>query len=84
MAIQETLTGSSTSLEVNPTATISEFSMEGGSLTGRVELQSKAPGASEWRTLAKNTSSPIHTPDLNYLYRFKSTVVTSVKVYFGP
>ena len=85
MAIQETLNGSATSAEVNPIAVISEFTVEMTDGVGRVTLEYKAPGASRWVAVATNINNgSVSTPDSAYLYRFRSTNVVNVKVYFGP
>ena len=85
MAIQETITGTTTSTAVNPTEVVSSYTIGSGDGTGSVVLQHKAPGVDRWVNIANGGDSPVNTPDPAYLYRFKATGVGgTVQVYFGP
>ena len=85
MAINESLNGSAMSTEVNPIAVVSEFSVEMTDGIGRVTLEYLAPGAIKWVAIATNINNgAVSTPDPAYLYRFRSTNVVNVKIYFGP
>lgn len=85
MPINESVSGSTPSAEIAPTAATSDVIV--GPVVkenGRIFLEAKAPGGA-WAPIAAETGAfVVATPDTAILYRFRpSNVTTPIHVYFG-